>query len=127
MRYAISMIAWMLLVSLVGKTLQSQTHVVCVIKIDGTINPAAAGYIHEGIQQAYENNAECLVIELNTPGGLLKSTRVIISDILASSVPVVVYVYPGGGQAASAGVFILHWLPMWRQWDLERTLALLIL
>lgn len=106
MRYAISMIAWMLLVSLVGKTLQSQTHVVCVIKIDGTINPAAAGYIHEGIQQAYENNAECLVIELNTPGGLLKSTRVIISDILASSVPVVVYVYPGGGQAASAGVFI---------------------
>jgi membrane-bound serine protease (ClpP class) len=50
--------------------------------------------------------AECLIIKLNTPGGLLKSTRVIVTAILDSPVPVVVYVYPGGSQAASAGVFV---------------------
>jgi len=88
------------------ETLQSQTHIVDVIKIDGTINPAATDYIHEGIQRANEENAECLVIQLNTPGGLLKSTRIIVSDILASNVPVVIYVYPAGAQSASAGVFI---------------------
>jgi membrane-bound serine protease (ClpP class) len=55
------------------------------------------------IEQA---NAECLIIYLNTPGGLLKSTRVIVAGILESKVPVVVYVYPGGAHAGSAGVFI---------------------
>jgi membrane-bound serine protease (ClpP class) len=51
-------------------------------------------------------NAECLIIKLNTPGGLLKSTRVIVTDLLNSNVPIIVYVAPGGAQAASAGVFI---------------------
>ncbi len=55
---------------------------------------------------AASENAECLIIKLNTPGGLLKSTRVIVSDILDSPVPVAVFVFPGGSQAASAGVFI---------------------
>ena len=81
-------------------------NIIHVIKIDGAINPIAADYIYEGIQKANETNAECLIIQLNTPGGLLKSTRIIISYIFASKVPVVIYVYPPGSQAASAGVFI---------------------
>ena len=76
------------------------------IKINGTINPASADFIHNSIVKAVNEKAECLIIHLNTPGGLLKSTRVIVGDILESAVPVVVYVSPGGAQAGSAGVFI---------------------
>lgn len=76
------------------------------IKIDGSINPASAGFIKKSIEKASRDKAECIVIHLNTPGGLLKSTRVIVSDILESPVPVVVYVSPGGAHAGSAGVFI---------------------
>lgn len=77
-----------------------------VISVDASINPSTAEYIHSGIRHAVEENAECLVIKLNTPGGLLKSTRMIVADILDSEIPVAVFVYPGGAQAASAGVFI---------------------
>ena len=76
------------------------------IKIDGSINPATAAFIKNAIDQAEKEKAECLVIQLNTPGGLLKSTRVIVSNILESPVPVVVYVFPSGAHAGSAGVFI---------------------
>ena len=76
------------------------------MKIDGSINPVSADFIHDGIEKAKKENAECLIIHLNTPGGLLKSTRDIVSNILESSVPVVVYVSPAGAQAGSAGVFI---------------------
>lgn len=76
------------------------------MKVDGTINPVAADFIHRGIEKTRNENAECLIILLNTPGGLLKSTRVIVSDILESPVPVVVFVSPGGAHAGSAGVFI---------------------
>lgn len=76
------------------------------IKVDGSINPASAAFIKSTIEKAAKEKAECLLIHLNTPGGLLKSTRVIVSDILESSVPVVVYVSPGGAHAGSAGVFI---------------------
>jgi membrane-bound serine protease (ClpP class) len=76
------------------------------ITIDGTINPATAAFIHRGIEKAKKESAQCLIIHLNTPGGLLKSTRVIVGDILESPVPVAVYVSPGGAHAGSAGVFI---------------------
>jgi membrane-bound serine protease (ClpP class) len=76
------------------------------IKIDGAINPVTAGFIHDAIEKAGNENAECIIIHLNTPGGLLKSTRSIVSDILESPVPVIVYVSPAGAQAGSAGVFI---------------------
>lgn len=79
---------------------------VLVIKVDGSINPVSADHIHDGIKKASQDKAECLVILLNTPGGLLKSTRVIVSDILESPVPVIVFVAPGGAHAGSAGVFI---------------------
>jgi membrane-bound serine protease (ClpP class) len=76
------------------------------IKINGAINPASADFIHSSIEKAGKEKAECLVIHLNTPGGLVTSTRVIVSDILQSPVPVIVYVSPGGAHAGSAGVFI---------------------
>ena len=76
------------------------------IKIDGSINPVSAAFIHRSIEEAHREEAECLLIQLNTPGGLVKSTRVIVGDILESPVPVVVYVAPGGAHAGSAGVFI---------------------
>ncbi|MDP4265581.1 MAG: nodulation protein NfeD [Bacteroidota bacterium] len=76
------------------------------MKIDGAINPVTATFVQDGIAKAQKENAECLLIHLNTPGGLLKSTRVIVSNILASPVPVIVYVSPAGSQSGSAGVFI---------------------
>ena len=79
---------------------------VVLLKIDGAINPAAAAFIERGIENAREKNAECLIIQMDTPGGLLKSTRVIVSSLLESKIPVVVYVAPGGAHAGSAGVFI---------------------
>lgn len=83
-----------------------KTQTVISLKIDGSINPASADFIHNGIEKAASENATCIIIHLNTPGGLLKSTRMIVSDILESPVPVVVYISPGGAQAGSAGVFI---------------------
>ena len=76
------------------------------MKIDGTINPVTADFIHDGIEKAVTEKAECIIIELNTPGGLLRSTRSIVSDMLEAHVPVIVYVAPGGSQSGSAGVFI---------------------
>jgi membrane-bound serine protease (ClpP class) len=84
--------------------LSAQT--VISIKIDGAINPVAATFIHRSIEKATSENAACLLIHLNTPGGLLKSTRVIVGDILESPIPVIVYVSPAGAHAGSAGVFI---------------------
>jgi membrane-bound serine protease (ClpP class) len=79
---------------------------VLTLQLDASINPATAGYIHRAIEKAQQQKAACLLIHLNTPGGLLKSTRVIVGDILESPVPVIVYVSPGGAHAGSAGVFI---------------------
>src|SRR5437762_11811837 len=79
---------------------------VALIKINGAIGPATASYISRSIEEARTQNAQCLIIQLNTPGGLLDSTQTIVQDFLASSVPVVVYVYPTGGSATSAGCFI---------------------
>ncbi len=76
------------------------------IRVEGSINPATASYIKRSIKHADKNNAECLIIHLNTPGGLLKSTRQIVSDILSAPLPVIVYVSPSGSHAASAGVFV---------------------
>jgi membrane-bound serine protease (ClpP class) len=85
---------------------QASAGTVHVITIDASINPATADFIHQGIQRASEDGAVCLVIRLNTPGGLLKSTRDIVSDLLTADIPVIVYVSPAGAQSASAGAFI---------------------
>src|SRR6266436_4070068 len=79
---------------------------VSLIKIDGAIGPATASYISRSIDEARAQNAQCLIIELNTPGGLLDSTQTIVQSLLGSTVPVVVYVAPTGATATSAGCFI---------------------
>lgn len=87
-------------------SIQSVCKSVHVISVDASINPATADFIHQSVDRAHEEGAECLVIKLNTPGGLLKSTREIVSDLLTARLPVVVYVAPAGAQSASAGAFI---------------------
>ncbi|HLX96468.1 MAG TPA: nodulation protein NfeD [Verrucomicrobiae bacterium] len=77
-----------------------------LIKIDGPIGPASASYIARAINVAAAQNDECLVIQLDTPGGLLESTKQIVETLFASKIPTVVYVSPSGASAASAGVFI---------------------
>jgi membrane-bound serine protease (ClpP class) len=84
----------------------SATEKVSFIKIDGAIGPATASYISRSIEEARAQNAQCLIIELNTPGGLLDSTQTIVQSLLGSTVPVVVYVAPTGATATSAGCFI---------------------
>jgi len=76
------------------------------IVIDGGINPAVAEYVHESIESAHRDGARALVIQLDTPGGLLPSMRSIVKDVLAAPLPVIVYVAPSGAGAGSAGVFI---------------------
>ena len=76
------------------------------VTLNDAINPSTAEYIHQGITKAETENAQCLIINLNTPGGLLTSTRNIVTDIMRSKVPVVVYVSPDGSHAGSAGTFI---------------------
>jgi membrane-bound serine protease (ClpP class) len=78
------------------------------IEIDGAIGPATARQVKEGLAAADERHAEVVILRLNTPGGLVTSMREIIADILASKVPVVGYVAPAGGHAASAGTYILY-------------------
>ncbi len=84
----------------------AQPGAVVVLDVQGVINPVSAGYITRGIRAANESGAEVVVLKLNTPGGLDTSMRKIIEAMLESRVPVVVYVSPAGGRAASAGTFI---------------------
>ncbi|TIL29160.1 nodulation protein NfeD [Mesorhizobium sp.] len=78
------------------------------IEIDGAIGPASAMQFEEALAVAAERNAEVFILQMNTPGGLVTSMREIIAVILASPVPVIGYVAPAGGHAASAGTYILY-------------------
>jgi membrane-bound serine protease (ClpP class) len=79
---------------------------VVVAVYEGVINPVAAEYVQDAILTAQERHAQALLIRLDTPGGLDTSMRLIIKDMTSATVPVIVYVSPSGGRAASAGVFI---------------------
>lgn len=86
--------------------LSQEKQPVYIIEVEGIINPATARFITESIDKAVENNAQCLIIQLDTPGGLMDSMRNIVKKILTSNIPIIVYVSPSGARAASAGVFI---------------------
>src|SRR5215469_4426889 len=77
-----------------------------LIKVDGPIGPATASYISRALDVAASQNDQCLIIELNTPGGLVNSMNDIIAKFWASPVPTVVYVAPEGSMAGSAGTYI---------------------
>ncbi len=77
-----------------------------LIKIEGAIGPATASYISRAIEVSSERKDACLIIELDTPGGLLESTKQIVQSFYGARVPTVVYVSPTGASAGSAGVFI---------------------
>ncbi len=79
-----------------------------LLEVDGAIGPAVSDYIERGIERATADGNQAVILRVDTPGGLDTSMRVIIKSILASPVPVIVYVAPGGARAASAGTFILY-------------------
>lgn len=79
---------------------------VVVLQLNGVINPISASYIVRGITEAENMKAECVIIQMDTPGGLDTSMREIVQKILNSKIPVIAYVYPKGARSASAGLFI---------------------
>jgi len=79
---------------------------VYTIEVDGIINPATAKFIVDSIDEATQQGAQCLIIQLDTPGGLMESMRMIVKKELSSTIPIIVYVAPSGARAASAGVFV---------------------
>jgi membrane-bound serine protease (ClpP class) len=85
---------------------QSQHAHINRIVIDASINPAVGDFIHENIDQSAQEGALALIIQLDTPGGLLNSTKSIVKDMLGAPLPVLLYVSPSGAGAGSAGVFI---------------------
>lgn len=79
-----------------------------VVEVEGVIGPSTVRHIEKSIEEAQARNAEVIVLRLNTPGGLVDSTRQITSAILESSIPIIGYVSPAGAHAASAGTYIMY-------------------
>jgi membrane-bound serine protease (ClpP class) len=95
-----------LCVFFIFNTAQAAKGDIYIVKVADAISPGTAEFIKNSIAKAEEEQAACIIIELDTPGGLAESMRLIVQDILGSKVPVVVYVSPPGARAASAGVMI---------------------
>lgn len=99
----------LLLFCLLGPcTVAAQNGQVVVLHLDDTIQPISADYLKRGIERAADTHAQAILVELNTPGGLLDSTRDMVRDILASPSPVIFYVAPAGSRAGSAGFFLME-------------------
>ena len=96
-----------LLVGMIAASCRAQTAHVIQVDLDHVIHPLSVEIVTEALDQARKENAAAVVIRLNTPGGLLSATQEIIQQIVASPVPVITYVGPSGGRAASAGFMIL--------------------
>ena len=85
---------------------EAQQRHVLLLEVDGIISPVTEGFIARGVEQAEEQGAGLIIVQLDTPGGLLDSTRNITQHLLNAELPSVVYVAPRGARAASAGTFI---------------------
>src|SRR5258705_1654196 len=100
-RWLAMLVAWLM----VGSAVEGHAEI-GLIKINGAIGPATASYIARAIDVAHARKDGCLIIQLDTPGGLLDSTKDIVQKLYDSKVPTVVYVAPAPARAGSAGVFI---------------------
>lgn len=85
-----------------------EKRIAVMLQVNDAIGPAINDYLHRGLQSAAEKNAAVVILQLDTPGGLDTSMRDIIRDIIASPVPVILYVAPSGARAASAGTYMLY-------------------
>lgn len=104
MRYVLLVVVALMLVSSSGVSAAVQP--VHVLYMDGHIDPTMANYISEGIKEAERESAQAVLILMDTPGGLMTSMQQIVRSFFAARVPVIVYVYPDGATATSAGTFI---------------------
>lgn len=105
MRY---MDKWVIAVLMLAVSGMAQAGTAVQLNIDGGISPVTSNFIERGFETAKEQKADLIILYTNTPGGLDKSMRSIVQAIIASPIPVVTYVAPGGARAASAGTYILY-------------------
>jgi membrane-bound serine protease (ClpP class) len=106
---SLAAIAWGLLAALLfPAAATAQSNKIVVLHLDDTIQPISADYLKRGLARAADLHAQAVLVEMDTPGGLLESMRDMISTILASPAPVIIYVAPTGSRAGSAGFFILE-------------------
>src|ERR1700733_14303603 len=103
----LSRIAPVLLAGIFLSGISARAEVLKIV-VNDTIQPITEEYIARGIDEAHRRNDQAILLEINTPGGLVDSTREIIEKITSSAVPVIIYVTPGGSRAGSAGFFILE-------------------
>ncbi len=106
MKYRFFLLFFLFFIVFIPKSSFAMSNEIIIIKISDAIGPAIADHLIKGIKKAEDNNAVCIIIHLDTPGGLAESMRKIVMAILGSRIPVVVYVSPAGARAASAGVMI---------------------
>jgi membrane-bound serine protease (ClpP class) len=98
----------LLLIACWALAAQAQQPRVVLIRLDDTIQPISADYLARGLDTAAADHANAVLLEINTPGGLLESMRQMVSKVIASPVPVIAYVAPSGSRAGSAGFFLLE-------------------
>lgn len=105
---------WCIILTLIGIFLsiysfgqeRTKANLIYRVKVEGVINPITERFLVNAIKKAIEDKARCLIIEMDTPGGLVSSTHNIVREILNSDTPIITYISPKGARAASAGVFI---------------------
>ncbi|NTV91825.1 MAG: nodulation protein NfeD [Chlorobiaceae bacterium] len=94
-------------IALIFSPADGAENLVSRIVIKGSVNPGSAGFFARALHDARQSGSDAVLVELDTPGGLVSSLRSMVQEIMASPIPVIVYVYPSGAQAASAGALLM--------------------